>query len=85
MFKLWRRPKICSGPKCDRCGDPTRKPFLYDEPKTPWHCDPCEQAVRAILLAATHERMVHSLGDVLDVEGGLAEVFRKLGPPQAGK
>ncbi|RCH70422.1 hypothetical protein DT019_02750 [Streptomyces sp. SDr-06] len=85
MFKLWHRPKIRNEPKCDRCGDPTGKPFLYDTPKTPWCCDPCEQKVTAILLGDAHERMVHGLDNILDVEAGLADLFRKLGPPPAGK
>lgn len=40
------------GPDCDRCGKPTRKPFLYNMPRSHWRCDDCERAVTDILFTA---------------------------------
>lgn len=59
------------GPDCDRCGKPTRKPFLYNMPRTHWRCEPCERDVTAILFADASR----------DVSAGLDEIFRLLEPP----
>ena len=40
------------GPDCDRCGEPTRKPFLYNMPRTHWRCEDCEREVTNILFDA---------------------------------
>lgn len=40
------------GPDCDRCGNPTEKPFLYRLPNQYWRCEPCERKVTDILFSA---------------------------------
>ncbi|MGW6145301.1 hypothetical protein [Streptomyces sp. NPDC055140] len=40
------------GPDCDRCDEPTKKPFLYNQPRTHWRCEPCEKAVTDIMFTA---------------------------------
>lgn len=40
------------GPDCERCGKPTRKPFLYRMPNYHWRCEDCERAVTEILFTA---------------------------------
>lgn len=50
-MKLLRRLRraLNTGPACDRCGNPTGKPYLYNMPSTWWRCAPCENAVTEIL------------------------------------
>ncbi|MEU6990369.1 hypothetical protein ABZ953_06860 [Streptomyces sp. NPDC046465] len=79
MRKLWRRLTTPKSPDCDRCGNPTGKPFLYNMPRTPWRCEPCEDEVTDIMLRIGHERSVRDIG--FDVEAGLADLFLRLGPP----
>lgn len=43
------------GPDCERCGDPTGKPFLYNNPRQHWRCEPCEQEVTGIIFRAASE------------------------------
>jgi len=52
MLKLWRRLTGQSGPDCDRCGEPTQKPFLYNMPNCHWRCEDCERQVTDILFTA---------------------------------
>jgi len=51
-MKLFRRLRqaLVPGPRCDRCGKRTGKPFLYNMPNTWWRCSPCENDVTDILL-----------------------------------
>lgn len=79
MRKLWRRLTGANGPDCDQCGAPTGKPFLYRTPRTPWRCEPCEAAVTDIMLRASNQRMIRDMP--IDVEAGLADLFRRLCPP----
>lgn len=62
---------VDKGPDCDRCGEPTGKPFLYNMPRTPWRCEPCEREVTDILFAAASR----------SVDSGLDDLLRRLGPP----
>ncbi|OEV11333.1 hypothetical protein [Streptomyces nanshensis] len=39
-----------SGPDCDRCGNPTRRPYLRRSPQSHWWCARCEQETTDILL-----------------------------------
>jgi hypothetical protein len=41
------RPRVnpLSSPSCDRCGKSTEKPWLWSQPKRPWHCAPCDGEV----------------------------------------
>lgn len=43
------------GPDCERCGKPTGKPFLYNNPHQHWRCEPCEQKVTDIIFRAASE------------------------------
>lgn len=43
------------GPDCERCGNPTGKPFLYNNPHQHWRCEPCEQEVTDIIFRAASE------------------------------
>jgi len=50
------------GPDCDRCGKPTRKPFLYNMPNYHWRCEDCERQVTDILFtAATNGTLTESM------------------------
>ncbi|TGB13878.1 hypothetical protein [Streptomyces sp. MZ04] len=80
MLKLWQllagkspNPAVRKGPNCDRCGKPTMKPFLYNMPRTPWRCEPCEAEVTDVVLRMACGR----------VDAGLEEAFRRLGTPDA--
>jgi len=46
--KLLLRLTGQSGPDCERCERPTYKPFLYDNPRQPWRCEPCERFVAQV-------------------------------------
>lgn len=52
MGRLWPSGTSGKGPDCERCGEPTRKPFLYNMPNHHWRCEPCEKAVTDILFTA---------------------------------
>lgn len=46
-------------PPCDRCGQPTGRPYLTRTPRTAWHCPPCEAEVTAILLPTSSPSKEH--------------------------
>lgn len=52
LGRVWPSSGSGKGPDCDRCGKPTRKPFLYGMPNYHWRCEDCERAVTEILFTA---------------------------------
>lgn len=40
-----------NGPPCDRCDEPTGKPWLWQQPRTSWHCEACAREVTQVLLS----------------------------------
>ena len=48
-------PFADKGPDCERCGKPTGKPFLYNNPRQHWRCEPCEREVTDIVFRAASE------------------------------
>jgi ribosomal protein L37AE/L43A len=52
-MKWWKRSAdraLQATPPCDRCGNPTGRPWLFRMPRTVWHCSACEQAVAELWL-----------------------------------
>lgn len=54
-LSLRSQPLRDKGPDCERCGKPTEKPFLYNNPHQHWRCEPCEQEVTDIIFRAASE------------------------------
>lgn len=84
-----RRMAEDPGPDCERCGNPTGKPFLYNDPHQHWRCEDCEREVTDILFTAAEngrltDSMLRAAGRPSPTDRtaeNLSALFLRLGPP----